>query len=548
MLFEISLILWYLLQVKQILFWLYLWQLKDYHLGRFLAHFSTTSGRELIFGRFIKLKTLFVLIPTLLLIFGKAFPGFALNVLTLNAQAIIWFYVIFGFIGLVYLLFGKAKTPKFNLKISFLFIVSFIGFAILQNIVLQIIGMFFFLQMGEVVALPLIDLLIPFVVAISVLFWQPVTYVWQRVIMLLASKKRLERKDLVVIGITGSYGKSTTKEIVAYLLSKKFKVCKTKKNQNSEIGISRAILNDLLPEHQIFVCEMGAYNVGGIKMLCDIAKPKFGIITGINEQHQATFGPWPNTIRAKFELAHYLPSDGAVFLNTHNSFIAQKQNDNFAVKQRFLAGPQGDIWAENIKVTNFATEFDLNGKNISKQSVKIDLPGGFSLIENTLLAILVAQRMGMNLDEIIQAIKTLPRDLGSFFIGKSATGFNLIKSTYSSNPNGVLANLQYFSSFPGKRIVIMPCLIELGQSAPRVHEEIGKMIGQTCDLAIITNADYFNEIKKGACLSNMQENRVVMISDSEEIIKEIKFFAQNQDSILVQGRVSPVLIKLLDNL
>jgi len=548
MLFTISLILWYILQVKQILFWLYLWQLKDYHLGRLMAHFSTSAGQELMFGKTAKLKILFCLVSLFVLIFGRQMPSLALWLLNLNSQTILYFYLIAGSAGLLFLVFGKARVPKFNLKILFLFIASFLGFALLQNIVIGVVSAYFFIQMGEVVALPTIDLLLPIVISSIVLFWQPLTTLWQRIVMFLAKRKISKRNDLIVVGITGSYGKSTTKEILACILSKKYKVCKTKKNQNSEIGISRAVLNDLQPEHQIFVCEMGAYNLGGIKMLCDIVKPKFGVLTGINEQHQATFGSFENISSAKFELAQALPADGALFLNAYNKNVKAKTNSSFSVKQKFVIGPQGDLWAENIAISIFAVEFDLLGKNISRQRIKIDLPGGQGLIENALLSIAVAMRLGISLEDIVSALKTLPRDLSAFFIGKSASGINLAKATYSSNPDGVISALQYFKNFSGKKIIVMPCLIELGSSAPRVHYEIGQAIGKTCDLAIITNSDYFFEIRKGASESGMLNNRVVCITDSKKITKEISFFAVSGDSVLIQGRVNPILINRLDNI
>ncbi len=130
----------------------------------------------------------------------------------------------------------------------------------------------------------------------------------------------------MVIGITGSYGKTSTKEILYTILAEKFgenKVLKTKEHQNSEVGVSQCILNDLKPEHKIFVCEMASYNRGGIKLLCDIAKPKIGILTGINEQHMSTQGSQENIIKTKYELIESLPQDGLSIFNGENFYCLE---------------------------------------------------------------------------------------------------------------------------------------------------------------------------------------------------------------------------------
>ncbi|GAI48689.1 unnamed protein product, partial [marine sediment metagenome] len=149
-------------------------------------------------------------------------------------------------------------------------------------------------------------------------------------------------KNLLVVGITGSYGKTSTKEFLATVLSKRFNVLKTKEHQNSEIGISRCILNELKPEHKVFIVEMGAYGKGGIKLLCDIAKPKIGILTGMNEQHLALFGSQENIIKTKYELIENLPSDGMAIFNGNNKYCSELYGKtNISLKKI----TNYDIWA-----------------------------------------------------------------------------------------------------------------------------------------------------------------------------------------------------------
>ena len=152
-----------------------------------------------------------------------------------------------------------------------------------------------------------------------VLAYQPLAVILRNRLIKAAKRTRTSCKKLLVIGVTGSYGKTSTKEYLAAILSEKFNVLKTREHQNSEVGISECILNELNDRHEIFVVEMGAYNRGGIKLLCDIVQPKIGVLTGINEQHMATFGSQENIIKAKYELIESLPNDGAAFFNGDNT-------------------------------------------------------------------------------------------------------------------------------------------------------------------------------------------------------------------------------------
>ena len=168
------------------------------------------------------------------------------------------------------------------------------------------------------------DILTPAIISAIVLIFQPISVFEKYRLIKKAKNKRKKFSNLLVIGITGSYGKTSTKEFLYTILVEKFgkdKVLKTKEHQNSEVGISNCILKELNETYEIFIVEMGAYNIGGIKLLCNIAQPKIGILTGINEQHMATFGSQENIIKAKFELINSLPEDGLAILNWDNNFI-----------------------------------------------------------------------------------------------------------------------------------------------------------------------------------------------------------------------------------
>ena len=221
--------------------------------------------------------------------------------------------------------FWRLKYPKFTPKIIIIFFVGLVlGFLMISK------GFYFYAYL-LIIAVPL--------------FFQILTVVLRKRYLAKARKKRKKYKDLLVIGITGSYGKTTTKEFLASILVNKFgeeKILKTKEHQNSEMGISRCILNNLNEKHQIFIVEMGAYNKGGIRLLCDIVKPKIGIITGVNEQHLAIFGSMENLLSAEGgkELIDSLPKDGIIFLNGKTNiaghFMKKLKLKNFFMEKMFL--------------------------------------------------------------------------------------------------------------------------------------------------------------------------------------------------------------------
>lgn len=473
--FALLSILWAIRTAKAILFWLYLWQLKEYHIGRFLDHFRTAKGKQIFLnpvflGKIALFSALFFSEQFAYVLFALYF----LEALQAAKQAYL----------------KKLLKPVLTLKILILLLVLVVFAA----------G---FVQ--DPPSLLLFDILTFVFVSIAVLLFQPF-FVWQRSrIIAAARKKREQHKTLIVIGITGSYGKTSTKEFLAHILSEKFKVLKTKEHQNSEVGISQCILKELKPEHEVFVCEMGAYNKGGIKLLASIAKPKIGMLTGINEQHMATFGSQENIIKAKYELIESLPQDGMAFFNANNKYC-QDLYQKTGIK-KMLYGKEAKSLGE----------------------------------ENILGAMAVAKELGMTDEEIAKGVQGIANTFPGVQVTTKKGGLTIIDATYSANPDGVMANLGYLETFPGKKVLVMPCLIELGASSKEVHERIGKRVSEVCDLAIITTKDRFEDIKKGAGGSG----KVVFLEDPARIVGAIKSATKPGDAVLFEGRIPQKVLDLL---
>jgi UDP-N-acetylmuramoyl-tripeptide--D-alanyl-D-alanine ligase len=544
---------WFISETKAILFWLYLWQLKEYHIGRFIDHFRTEKGKKIFFNYILLLKIILVFI-FLQFLLGPQSPcqKYYSNLFLSYFLTIIYFSEsIKGFSDS---LKKKLKIPVSTKKTVFLIFVIFL------------FKIFYFFSVFQKesfsFSLLIFDILTPAIVSGIVLMFQPFTALIRYQTIKKAKKKRESFKNLTVIGITGSYGKTSTKEFLATILSQKFKVLKTKEHQNSEVGISQCILNDLNENHEIFVVEMGAYNRGGIKLLSDIAKPKIGILTGINEQHMSTFGSQENIIKTKYELIESLPKDGLAIFNGSDPHTTELYLKTDKQKRIYSIGATADhiktdIFAQNIEVKKDFINFKVSSKKGEKEDFKIAILGAQN-IPNLLAAILVARELGMSFEEIKKACQKIKPEQGGIKLLKGKNSLNVLDATYSANPDGVVSHLEYLKLWTGKKVIIMPCLIELGSATEKVHFEIGKAIGNVCDLAIVTTKDKFEEIKEGATLSvakpslsggvvksGMPEENILFLENPKQIVEKIKTFCRPEDVILLEGRIPREVIELL---
>ncbi len=516
--FIIISIFWFFIVFKNLLFWIYLWQLKEYHIGRFLAHFLTYQGKRIILHPLLGFKIILAIL-------------FFFSSYLFYVSPLILFIFYFS-LTLLLLLRKNIKRPVLTKKTIFLIIAGFfllvsfpfIIFLLLENI----FWMVFFLL--------IFDIFTPDITSLIVLIFQPLTVFFRRRIIKKATKKINDNPDLITIGITGSYGKSSVKEFLSTILSQEFNVLKTKKNENSEMGVSRLILNNLKNNHQVFVCEMGAYNKGGIKLLANIVKPKIGIVTGVNEQHLATFGSMKNLLSAEGgeELIVSLPKEGMSFFNEENKYCLDLFKKT-KIKDKFLYGTT-DIRAENIRIKKDSLSFEI--KNEERLLVDLNLIGKHN-ITNILGAVLCAQKIGIKKENIKKGLLKITEKQSAIKLVKRENDFDVLDSSYSSNPEGVLADLEHLNLWEGKKIVVMPCLIELGKLSDKIHKKIGRKINEVCDLAIITTKDRFKEIKKEV------GGKAVFLNNYKEIAEKIEKEAGKNDVVLLEGRVPSGLSKIL---
>ena len=533
-LLKILSIFWFIGTLKFVLFWLYLWQLKEYHIGRFKDHFNTYKGKKIFLNWLFAFKLLIFLL--LLISYNLFFVAFF---------ALFLIYILQSAFFIISILTRRLKSPVITSKTLLLTITSFIVF----------VGLFFLAYINTstdfwfLFSILAIDILTPLIVSAIVLVFQPIFVLMRNNIIEKATDKIKKFDKLVVIGITGSYGKTSTKEFLTTILSEKFNVLFTKEHRNSEMGISKTILEELNKDHQIFIVEMGAYKKGGITLLCDIVKPMIGVVTGVNQQHMSTFGSMENILSAEGggELLESLPKNGLIVLNGDNKYcvdLYKKANIHKRVYSDRGKKVDSDIWSEEVVVNKNSLDFIAITKKKEAEHFNVSVLGRQN-IQNLLGAILVAKELGMNFSEISKAASKIKQEQGGMVIKTGIHGINIVDSSYSSNPDGVEADLNYLNVFKGKKVVIMPCLIELGKDSKNIHYKIGEKITEVADMAIITTKERFKDIQNGAINGGMKENRVIFSEKPSEIIHIITTFCKQGDAVLLEGRVPNDLLKLL---
>jgi UDP-N-acetylmuramoyl-tripeptide--D-alanyl-D-alanine ligase len=311
-------------------------------------------------------------------------------------------------------------------------------------------------------------------------------------------------------------------------------VVKTAGNNNTNMGVARTILRDVNDEHDFFICEMGAYRVGEIKEICSLALPSAGIVTGLNEQHIELFGSLENIKRAKFELIRALPQDGFAVISRQAEEMNPKMSYNVRDVSTFSLDLVSDVEVEPEMVTfrYKDTQFRLNilGKHY---------------IENLLAAIITAEKLGMSLTEIQEAVERL--DLVDGHLMQKRTGPKgavFIDDSYSGNPSGVTAALEYLQDAYAdkKKMLVFPGIIELGKSSRSVHEKIWRKCDEICYFAFLLQEED-QELPQ-----NFQKCHFVFEKDFDRMKKEIEKRLDAESVVLFESRGAGVVMrKILDH-
>ena len=520
----VILIFWLVKISRDILFWVYLWQLKEYRRDRMRAHFELQSAKRIFFNKLFGGKIL--LLASSSLLFWGVWQFFFQILVSL-------FYVISGTHGVYSAYRKKVKEPVFTKKAILLCAIS--------AILVVIVGFGAYVKASSPLFLfiiLLLDTLIPLIVALAVALLKfPSEYQKNRIVAR-AKAKRKDLKDLLVIGITGSYGKTSMKESLAHILEGKLRVVKTNENHNTEIAIAQALLRDVTPECDVFIVEMGAYKQGEIAKICDIVHPEIGILTGINEQHVSLFGSIEQTIKAKYELIESLPKNGLAIFNGDNDYTHALYEKTTIPKRMYAlrsfsvnVNARPDITSEKISFSRSGTQFYARFQE-ERTQFTTQIVGKHNVL-NLLGAILTAHGLGMNLTQIQERTKTLTAPPHTLALKDGINGSTIIDDSYSANPRGASCALDVLHALRGnKKILVLYPLIELGDTASTVHRRLGMKINKVCDVCILTSTDFVREIK-----NNAPNTDVFIMPDPQMAIRKLTKIIKADDIVLLENRV-----------
>lgn len=342
-----------------------------------------------------------------------------------------------------------------------------------------------------------------------------------------------ENPELIKVGITGSYGKTTTKNIVTNILNSKFYTLMTPHSFNTPMGITRTIREYLKRVHEVFVCEMGADHVGDINYLMKMVKPKYGIVSSIGPQHLNTFGKLENIINEKMQEIEMLPEDGVGIINVDNEYIAKYPIRNICkVISVGYNNQNADYVAKKVTISMDGTTFTckINGKDYK---FKTKLLGEHN-ITNILLGIALATEMGIEPKDIVKAVEDL-KQVEHRLETKNINGFNFIDDAFNSNPSGSKFALKTLSLMPGKRVVVTPGLIDLGEFENKANYEFGKSMLDTTDFVILVGKNQTRFIYKGLKDSGYNMDNVLVVDKINEAFNYVYNNFKPSDTILLEN-------------
>lgn len=362
---------------------------------------------------------------------------------------------------------------------------------------------------------------------------KPIEKLLQEKFVIKAKKKLKQMKNLKVIGITGSYGKTSTKYIVSTILNQKYNVLKTPASFNTKMGIVRTINEYLKPTDQVFVCEMGADEVGEIKELCKLVHPTIGMITSIGPQHLETFGSLENIKKTKFELVDALPEDGMAILNYDDENIKSVKT----AKNKVTYGIENTCayYAKNIDITEFGSNFIVHTKDGSEINVTTKLLGEHNII-NIVGAVVIAKELGLTDKEIQLGVKMLKPIEHRLELKQHANGTIIIDDAYNSNTKGAQMAVEVLGRFKNrKRILVTPGMVELGDKTYEYNKKFGTQAALNCDYAILVGKKQAKPIFDGLIEKGFEEDKIYIADNIEQAMKKMNELMDSNTVILLEN-------------
>lgn len=347
--------------------------------------------------------------------------------------------------------------------------------------------------------------------------------------------KKLKSMNIPVVGITGSYGKTSSKNIINDILNVKLNSFATPKSFNTPYGLINSINNYLDKFNDIFLAEMGAFRIGEIKQNCKLVKPKYGIITTIGEAHLESFGSRENIMKGKFELVESLPSDGLAILNGDDEYqLKYKIKNSCSVKWIGIDNKDVDLYATNIKLSGSGTTFDCvfkGDKNKYKFNTKLL---GKHNVYNILAGILLGKELGLKIEELqrgVSSVKPIEHRLEL----KKYGNINIIDDAYNSNPVGSKMAVEVLGLMEGTKIIVTPGMIELGPKQYELNHKFGQYISKVCDYVILIGEKQTKPIYDGLIDNKFDKKKIFVLNDVRDAFPLMNKLSDNNTYVLLEN-------------
>ena len=334
-----------------------------------------------------------------------------------------------------------------------------------------------------------------------------------------------EKLGLKVVGITGSAGKTSTKDLVAAVLSYKYKVFKTKGNFNNEIGLPLMIL-ELDSTYDVAILEMGMRGLGQIKELAEIASPDLGIITNIGISHIEILKTRENILKAKMEIATFFDKNNTLVVCGNDDFLGALPEAEYKIVKTGV-GENFKIGAKNIALEELSSKFTVyDGEK--EEEFSLDMPGEHN-ISNLMLGIAIAKELGVSFEEMKRGLKNIEATSMRLELIKK-DGFSILNDCYNSSPVAVKSAIDVMKNIEGKRrIAVLGTMRELGHKSEEAHEEIGKYAKENGIEKVLCFGDFSENIKEG------YGEGCTVYENKEELIKDLLNIICDGDIILVKA-------------
>jgi len=342
------------------------------------------------------------------------------------------------------------------------------------------------------------------------------------------AKLKRKKYNIPVVAITGSVGKTSTKDIIASVVSEKYDVLKTQGNMNNHIGLPMTILG--LRNHTAMVVEMGMNHFGEISTLTKIAKPTIAVITNVGTAHIGNLGSRENILKAKLEILEGLSKDGTVVINNDNDLLHKwylENKDNYNI---VTYGIENDSMekAQDINYLESSSKYNLKNEGV------IEVPvGGEAFVYNSLAAISVGKALGICMDKIKQGILKFELTKMRLDVQKSSKGYTIINDCYNANYDSMKSALQYLNRTPGNRkIAVLGDMLELGDFSKKLHEGVGNAVVENKVDILITVGKEAKNIAKIAIENNVETYEY---TDNNSAISKLKEILNSEDVVLVKA-------------